>query len=175
MAHGSRILLYQEQYLTGYRLARRALRYAETFVSQYQPNLEESAALMLVQGVYMVYLANIPDQLRYSNFLIDEHPGETNLISGMRQIETAIEYSPHFGSEAARTLLIETPWHLNEICRHLTLAQQMQSQFTGNPAFTAVFQGFLLRCGYPGEALAQNYQALAHFAGLERSMAASWH
>ena len=171
LSHGARMLLYSGQYLTGYRFGKQGIRLLNQFRQTASPTVEENAAISLILGLYEVYISNIPDHLKYLDYLVGKPAlgHASKLETGIREIELAIKQSPHFASEAARALLMETPWNLNHICRQVNLADTMVAQYANNLDFSALYQGFLLKCGFAELALKENNRALAS-AGLDAAV-----
>ena len=171
LSHGARMLLYSGQYLAGYRFGKQGIRLLNEFRQTTSPTVEENAAISLILGLYEVYVSNIPDHLKYLDYLVGKPAlgHASKLETGIREIELAAKQSPHFGSEAARALLMETPWNLNHICRQVNLAGTMAAQYTNNLDFSALYQGFLLKCGYADLALKENNRAL-NSVGLDKAV-----
>ncbi len=157
-AHTSRILLHRGHHLSGFRMGAQSLRYVEQYLRH--PNATEygKAASQLVLGLNQVYLNGIPNKLRYLYHLSGAsiNSGDISLSQGKALIKQAMVGSPHFGSEAARSLLTEVPWSKPDICQNMALAEWMAKRYPGNPGFSALSQGFSIRCGKPFQALKQN-------------------
>ena len=152
-AHTARLLLENEQILSGYSLGRKSASSLATIVYNEEFNREQRAAAALATGLFYVYSNFIPDEFGWVKSMVKS---EGSIDQGRQLIEFSIRHSPQFSPEAARALFMEVPWTTPLHCRYLNLAEQMAQYYPNNTDFSIVLQGSYLRCGYPELALYEN-------------------
>ena len=159
-AHTARLLLEDEQIITGYKLGSKAVKNLQDMLTQENINSEQRSAASLVVGLSYIYSNSIPDQFSWAKPVIKV---KSDLDSGRKLVELAIESSSVFTNEAARALLLEIPWSTPAFCNYLHIAETLSQRFQRNIDISMALQGILIRCGHPLEALKENTRIQLEF------------
>jgi len=146
----ARIKLHRASYRQGYRIAKRALKYLEDYTRHKSASHWGMLAVRFIFGLRQIHLTRMPNQLK---FFYGIEAKENNIDRGRYRLEQIIKTPHPYASEAARTLLLETPWSKPAICSYQSLAEQMAFTYPNNPTFSLVSQAIYLRCGNPHRAL----------------------
>jgi len=151
----ARIKLHHGSYHQGYQISKHAFRYLNAYTQHKKANYLGIITVRFIFGLRQIYLAKIPNQLK---LLYGISIKEGNLDRGRYLLKQIIKTLHPYASEAARTLLMETPWDKPEICSYQSLAEQMAFTYLNNPIFPIISQAIYLRCGNPDKSLYIYYQ-----------------
>lgn len=143
--HTARALLENEQYFSGYELGMQARQH----IDEYR-NLSSETAIGfddtgLLLGLYEVYTHDLIEQ---NQWLARKIVSRGNREKGIRLIESAINGSSIFATEAMRALLAEVSWRTPDTCKYADAVDRIGQQFSENNDLAVLRQGLLLKCGY---------------------------
>lgn len=143
--HTARALLENEQYFSGYELGMQAKKHIEEYRSLASETTIGFDDTGLLLGLYEVYTYDLNNQ---NQWLARKIVSRGNREKGIRLIESAINGSSIFATEAMRALLAEVSWRTPDTCRYADAVDRIGQQFSENNDLAVLRQGLLLKCGY---------------------------
>ena len=159
-AFTARALLYEKRFLAAIKLGDISATHLDKIFQSSKADQSSRAAVAFFLGLYHIYNSSVPKLLSKKRARIS---ASGDVQEGLRLIEYTIRHSDILGPEAARTLLLETPWITPEYCGYIDLAANLTSRYPGNPDISIAYQGLLLRCGHPLLAYHENQRIVSFF------------
>lgn len=143
--HTARALLENEQYISGYELGMQARQHIDEYRSLSNETAIGFDDTGLLLGLYEVYTHDLINQ---NQWLGSKIVSRGNREKGIRLIESAINGSSIFATEAMRALLAEVSWRTPDTCKYTDAVDRIGHQFSENNDLAVLRQGLLLKCGY---------------------------
>jgi hypothetical protein len=143
--HTARILLENEQYLTGYNLGVEAKNHIELVLKNATndtPGFNDAGFLL---GLYEIYTADLASQ---DHWLVGRIAKNGNRSRGLALVENAIVHNSIFATEALRASLGEVSWQTPDFCRYVDRIDNAGIRYPRNSDLSVLRQGLLLKCGH---------------------------